>query len=166
MNTSVLSIEDWTWFIAHDQDLLFIATDRNFLTEVLQRREKAAGRFDSSAELWRHVQTSAPMFAERTYTDALRESDATNMNDEDIVGYAMTLDDAKDELRIVSVSASQEGFERAQIWGEFLQREGWSGNYDISRVDDRATLISLQASADEEMPTLLIAVALGHVIFI
>lgn len=165
LNTSVVKIEDWTWFIALDNDLLFIATDRDYLAEVLERRESPAVRLDISGELWGHIDTAAPLFAVRTYTDALRESEATNMNDEDIIGFAMTLDESKDELRIVSVSVSPEGFERAQVWGEFLSQEGWSGRHNISRVDDLATLISLQASADG-MPSLLIASALGHVVFI
>jgi hypothetical protein len=165
LETTVVKVEDWTWFVAIDNDLLFVATDRDYLAEVLERRQAEPSRLDTSGELWAHVDTSAQVFAVRTFTERLRKEEAANLNDDQIVGYAMTLDEAKDELRVVSVSDSPEGFERAHIWLQFFGREDWQGEFSYSRLSDRATQITLQASADATFGSIFMAYALGHLIF-
>jgi hypothetical protein len=158
---------DWPYWIAIVDGFALIATDRDYLTEVLRRRSTAEVEkraFPEDFKLWKYVDRAAPFWAVRRFTpQANKMPYGMNMNDEELDGYAVSFEASTGVFQVTSVSRSKEGFERAgEEWGNVGE------NTTLKRLDDYTTRITVgPATKDEEgMGMLLVLAAIGHPVFI
>ena len=157
----------WTYYFAFAGDLMFCATSKRYLAEVLSRRMQPVTQpgLPASFAEWKYFDKSDPLWVVRHWTPRMNKAGGgMNMHDEHLVGYAMSLSKDAKRFTVISISDNPNGFEIAsQDWAGFLKQERGAAPLEIARVDDRTTRIVLNGAAPRgEVPMFMILAALGH----
>lgn len=87
-----LEQDTWTYQIAFLDGIMLCATDRGYLTEVLNRRKgpKTTRALPETLPQWKYIDKQAPLWAVRNFTpEANKAGGGANMGDSKLIGYAM-----------------------------------------------------------------------------
>jgi hypothetical protein len=158
----------WSFAIAFDGEVMFIATDTGYLSQLLARRSgKADGRaLPDSLPEWKYIDRVQPFWAVRHFTPAsLKLGYGLDMNDPKLIGYALCL---KEQLVLISLSDSSDGFKRADtFWTGFFKQEKKPGLVGVKPESPGVTRITFDAeSKDSDAPLFTLMAAFGHGVFI
>jgi len=166
---------DWTFYCVFDKGLLFCATDKGFLKELLNRRAQAAPRaaLPETLEEWRQVDVSAPFWAVHHVSPLIPAKFARAMKkyifqDDQVVGCTMCLEPSKKRLNVVVISDNPHGYDITKAyWTGYLHSERGTPPLEVAKLDARTTKIVLDAQAPKGMiPALVLYTYVGHIIAI
>jgi hypothetical protein len=161
----------WTYSIVLEGELLFIATEKRFLTEVLTRRAgPARGRaLPDSLSVWKTIDRSQPFWAVRQFPTASKKMGyGLNMGDPGLIGYGLALDKDLRRLILTSRSTSSNGFGRANdTFGGFFRSEQKPGLRAIEAVAPGVTRITFDGQeTDSEAVIFILMAALGRAVYV
>ncbi|MBI1756945.1 MAG: hypothetical protein HYR64_07555 [Fimbriimonas ginsengisoli] len=158
----------WTYYFAFDSGLMFCATNKQFLGEVLSRRSRPSGAeaFPVSLPQWRYISDGAPFWAIRKFTPS--SSKGAQLHDDKLVGYSVSLDKELRLLTVVSISGNPRGHQIAtDLWGSFLRNERAPKPLEMTKVDEQTTKIVLDARArNGQVAVFILFGVFGHPIFV
>jgi hypothetical protein len=166
--TETIEKDKWKFFICFSENLMFCATDRQFLNQVLDRRAGKASRvaMPESLEQWRYVEKSVSFWAVRQFPPGVNWEGV--LYDDKLTGYTVSLDKGETKMSVVSLSKNLKGYEIATgFWSDFLKREGKITPLEMKRINEHATKIVLDASSPNgQIPIFVLFAILGHPILV
>jgi len=87
-----------------------------------------------------------------------------DLNDEKLVGYALSLDKGMRKPIVTSISDNPDGYKKAaHLWGPKLKEQGSPEPLELATIDKRTTRIVFGAKAPKAaMIFLMLLVVVGH----
>lgn len=162
--------DKWTYYEAFDDGMMFCATDKPYLAEVLKRRAHPVPTraLPETLAQWQYIDKAAPLWAVEKFAPSNQPEARADLDDPKVAGIAVSMDDRKEKVTVISFSKSVDGFARAShLWGDYLRNEKAAPPLEILRVNGETTRIVLDAKAPMgDVPALMLLVILGHPVLI
>lgn len=160
--------DQWSFYVTFVGDLMFCATDKTYLAQVLNRKntQPADRALPSRLPQWKYIDRAAPFWAVRRFTpQANKARYGMNMDDEGLTGYAVSLDKRAERLTVISMSKSHDGHEKAKaFWNNMMTPR--STFPVIPRLDGYTKIVFGEKKEDWGTIGLFLVAALGHPVFI
>lgn len=162
--------DKWTYYFAFADGLMFCATSKAYFSELFQRRAHASDEvaFPQTLEEWQYIDKDAPLWAIRVIPTDAKQRMKRDLDDGQIVGFAVSMDKLKQRVTVTSISTNPKGYEiAAHLWRGILKNEQAAAPLEVVKVDKRVTRIVLDAQAPHgEAPIFFLIAVLGHPVFL
>ena len=145
----------WNQFVVFIDDLVFLASDRQFLEETLARRKSGSKREALPLDLaqWGLIDLDSYLWIVREVSEGVPDPDYLTS---EIVGFACEIDEEEDALVVFSLLANTDAFDPTV---EAFAGIGADG--PPSRIDDLTVRHSLLAKDFQFLPFSIAAVIIG-----